>query len=127
MLLMKVVGITPRGLRVSIRKSSDVTIVDLRGRSLSTGESELLSNRLRELIAKGGFFLSLRNYVFHSNRASGDDLSSQPAAMDQSGQDTLFALDLRGRRRVRRGAFHGGARLRSETPGPQDDLAALLV
>jgi anti-sigma B factor antagonist len=42
------------GLRVSIRKSGDVTIVDLRGRStIDGGESELLSNRLRELIAKG--------------------------------------------------------------------------
>ena len=43
------------GLRVSIRKSGDVAIVDLRGRStIDGGESKLLSNRLRELIAKGG-------------------------------------------------------------------------
>jgi anti-anti-sigma factor len=42
------------GLRISIRNSGDVTIVDLRGRStINGGESELLSNRLRELIAEG--------------------------------------------------------------------------
>jgi anti-sigma B factor antagonist len=42
------------GLQVSIRKSGDVTILDLRGRSTIDGrESELLSKRLRELIAKG--------------------------------------------------------------------------
>ena len=41
------------GLRVSIRESGDVTILDLRGRSTIDGESELLSNRLRKLIANG--------------------------------------------------------------------------
>jgi anti-sigma B factor antagonist len=41
-------------LQVLIRKSGDVTILDLRGRStIDDGESELLSNRLREFIAKG--------------------------------------------------------------------------
>jgi anti-sigma B factor antagonist len=42
------------GLQVSIRKSGDVTILDLRGRStIDDGESELLSKRLKELVAKG--------------------------------------------------------------------------
>ena len=41
------------GLQISIRESGDVTIVDLRGRSTIDGESELLSNRLKKLIANG--------------------------------------------------------------------------
>lgn len=42
------------GLLMSIRKSGDVTIVDLRGRStVNDGESEVLSNRLEELVANG--------------------------------------------------------------------------
>jgi anti-anti-sigma factor len=41
------------GLQVSIRESDDVTILDLRGRSTIDGESELLDNRLRTLIANG--------------------------------------------------------------------------
>jgi anti-anti-sigma factor len=41
-------------LQIAIRESGDVTIVDLRGRStINGGESEMLSNRLRELIADG--------------------------------------------------------------------------
>jgi anti-anti-sigma factor len=39
------------GLQISIRTSGDVTILDLRGRSTIDGESELLDNRLRKLIA----------------------------------------------------------------------------
>ena len=41
------------GLQISIRKSSDVTVLDLRGRSTIDGESELLSSRLKELVANG--------------------------------------------------------------------------
>jgi anti-sigma B factor antagonist len=41
------------GLQISIRESGDVTVLDLRGRSTIDGESELLSNRLRKLIANG--------------------------------------------------------------------------
>jgi anti-anti-sigma factor len=40
-------------LQISIRESGDVTILDLRGRSTIDGESELLSSRLKELIARG--------------------------------------------------------------------------
>jgi len=41
-------------LNVSIRKSGDVTILDLRGRStINGGESELLSHYLQKLIAAG--------------------------------------------------------------------------
>ena len=40
------------GLEISIRKSGDVTIMDLRGRStIDAGESELLSRQLRRLLA----------------------------------------------------------------------------
>ena len=42
------------GLQVSIRKSSDVTILDLRGRStIDSGESELLNSHLQQLVANG--------------------------------------------------------------------------
>ncbi|HET8921395.1 MAG TPA: STAS domain-containing protein [Candidatus Acidoferrum sp.] len=41
-------------LQISIRESGDVTILDLRGRStIDGGESELLSSRLKELVANG--------------------------------------------------------------------------
>ncbi len=42
------------GLQISIREFADVTILDLRGRStIDGGESELLSSRLKELVASG--------------------------------------------------------------------------
>ena len=42
------------GLQISIRESNDVTILDLRGRStIDGGESELLSSRMQELVARG--------------------------------------------------------------------------
>jgi anti-anti-sigma factor len=42
------------GLQISIRKSSDVTIVDLRGRStVNDGESAVLSRQLQKLVADG--------------------------------------------------------------------------
>ena len=42
------------GLQISIRESGEVTILDLRGRStINGGESELLSSRLKELVASG--------------------------------------------------------------------------
>jgi anti-anti-sigma regulatory factor len=40
-------------LHISIREFGDVTILDLRGKSTISGESELLSGHLRELVAKG--------------------------------------------------------------------------
>jgi anti-sigma B factor antagonist len=42
------------GLQISTRKSGDVTIVDLRGRStIDGGESESLSYQLQKLVANG--------------------------------------------------------------------------
>lgn len=42
------------GLHISIRKSDEVTILDLRGRAtLDAGESELLDSRLQKLVANG--------------------------------------------------------------------------
>jgi anti-anti-sigma factor len=41
------------GLQISTRKSGDVTVLDLRGRATIDGESELLSSRLKELVANG--------------------------------------------------------------------------
>jgi len=42
------------GLQISIRKSGDVTIVDLRGKlTVNDGESELLRSRLEKLVGNG--------------------------------------------------------------------------
>jgi len=42
------------GLQISIRKSGDVTILDLCGRStIDDGESELLGRHLKKLVAEG--------------------------------------------------------------------------
>lgn len=41
------------GLQISIRESGDVTILDLRGRSIEPGECELLRNNLNKLVASG--------------------------------------------------------------------------
>jgi anti-anti-sigma factor len=46
-------------LHISIREFGDVTILDLRGKSTISGESELLSGRLQELVAKGASKLLL--------------------------------------------------------------------
>ena len=41
------------GLQVSIRKSGDVTILDLRGRATIGVDSDRLGRRLKELVGKG--------------------------------------------------------------------------
>ena len=41
------------GLQISIRESSDVTILDLRGRATIGAENELLSRHLQQLVAAG--------------------------------------------------------------------------
>jgi len=41
------------GLKISIRESGDVTILDLQGRATIGMDSELLSGRLQKLIANG--------------------------------------------------------------------------
>jgi anti-anti-sigma factor len=41
------------GLQISTRKSGDVTVLDLRGRSTVGGESELLSKHLQKLVSEG--------------------------------------------------------------------------
>ena len=46
-------------LHISIREFDDVTILDLRGKSTISGESELLSGHLQKLVAKGASKLLL--------------------------------------------------------------------
>ena len=42
------------GLQIAIRKSGDIVILDLRGKStVNSGESELLSSHLQKLMARG--------------------------------------------------------------------------
>jgi anti-anti-sigma factor len=50
-------------LHISIREFGDVTILDLRGKSTISGESELLSGHLQKLVAKGAskLLLNIRN------------------------------------------------------------------
>ena len=40
-------------LQISIRRSSDVTVVDLKGRAIEGDESKLLDRQLEELVASG--------------------------------------------------------------------------
>jgi anti-anti-sigma factor len=47
-------------LQISTRKSGEITILELRGRSTIEGESELLSRCLKRLIANGAFKLLLK-------------------------------------------------------------------
>ena len=60
------------GLQILIRESGDVTILDLQGRAtIDGGESELLSSRLKQLVANGVRKLllnlvNLRDYTFHA-------------------------------------------------------------
>jgi anti-sigma B factor antagonist len=73
------------GLQISIRKSGDVTILDLRGRStIDSGESKLLSSRLEELLANG-----VRNLLLNVT-----DLTQ----IDSSGLNVIIAtyISLRG-------------------------------
>jgi stage II sporulation protein AA (anti-sigma F factor antagonist) len=52
------------GLQISSRECTDVTILDLKGRStINGGESELLSRHLRDLTASGKCKLLLLNLV----------------------------------------------------------------
>lgn len=41
------------GLQISIRKSGEITILDLQGRATIGMDTELLTSRLRELVASG--------------------------------------------------------------------------
>lgn len=41
------------GLQISIRKSGDVTILDLRGNATVGGDCEMLSSQIHKLMAKG--------------------------------------------------------------------------
>jgi len=41
------------GLQISIRECGDVTLLDLRGRTINGGECELLSSNLEEVVANG--------------------------------------------------------------------------
>ena len=72
------------GLQISIRKSGDVTILDLRGRATIGVDSDRLSGHLNGLVAKGErkLLLNLRNLT----------------QVDSSGLNVIFTtyLSLRG-------------------------------
>ena len=85
------------GLQISIRESGDVTILDLRGRSTIDGESELLDNRLRKLIANGvrRVLLNLTDLTQVDSSGVGVIIDTYVSLKDQGGD--LKLLSPRGR------------------------------
>jgi len=82
------------GLEISIRKSDDVTIVDLRGRStLNDGESELLSNHLKKLLASGmhRLLLNLRELTYVDSSAIGILVGTYASLRRQGGDLKLLS------------------------------------
>lgn len=80
------------GLQISIRESGDVTILDLRGRSTIDGESELLDNRLRKLIADGvrRVLLNLTDLTQVDSSGVGVIIDSYVSLRDQGGDLKLL-------------------------------------
>lgn len=80
------------GLQISIRESGDVTILDLRGRSTIDGESELLDNRLRKLIANGvrRVLLNLTDLTQVDSSGVGVIIDSYVSLRDQGGNLKLL-------------------------------------
>ena len=80
------------GLQISIRESGDVTILDLRGGSTIDGESELLDNRLRKLIAKGvrRVLLNLTDLTQVDSSGVGVIIDSYVSLRDQGGDLKLL-------------------------------------
>ena len=80
------------GLQISIRESGDVTILDLRGRSTIDGESELLDNRLRKLIANGvrRVLLNLTDLTQVDSSGVGVIIDSYVSLRDQGGDLKLL-------------------------------------
>src|SRR5215472_1666617 len=82
------------GLEISIRKSDDVTIVDLRGRStLNDGESELLSSHLKKLLASGmlRLLLNLRELTYVDSSAIGILVGTYVSLRQQGGDLKLLS------------------------------------
>jgi len=80
------------GLQISIRESGDVTILDLRGRSTIDGESELLDNRLRKLIANGArrVLLNLTDLTQVDSSGVGVIIDTYVSLKDQGGDLKLL-------------------------------------
>jgi len=80
------------GLQISIRTSGDVTILDLRGRSTIDGESELLDNRLRKLIANGArrVLLNLTDLTQVDSSGVGVIIDTYVSLKDQGGDLKLL-------------------------------------
>jgi anti-anti-sigma factor len=80
------------GLQISIRESGDVTILDLRGRSTIDGESELLDNHLRKLIANGvrRVLLNLTDLTQADSSGVGVIIDTYVSLKDQGGDLKLL-------------------------------------
>ena len=82
------------GLEISIRKSDDVTIVDLRGSStLNDGESELLSSHLKKLLASGmhRLLLNLRELTYVDSSGIGILVATYASLRRQGGDLKLLS------------------------------------
>jgi len=81
------------GLNASIRKSGDVTILDLRGRStVNGGESELLGRHLQELVAGGArkLLLNLTNLTQVDSSGISIMVTTYVSLMGQGGELKLL-------------------------------------
>ena len=81
------------GLQISIRESGDVTILDLRGRStINGGETELLSDHLKELVANGAqkLLLNLANLTQVDTSGVGVIIATHISLKDRGGELKLL-------------------------------------
>jgi anti-sigma B factor antagonist len=110
------------GLQISIRKFDDVTILDLRGRStIDGGESELLSSRLQELVAKGvrKILLNLADLIQVDSSGIGVIIETYVSLNRQAGD--LKLVSPRGRVLEVLNVFH----LLDSIPSFEDETSAL--
>jgi anti-anti-sigma factor len=80
-------------LQISIRKSGDVTILDLRGRStINSGESKLLGSHLHELVGNGvcKLLLNLTNLTQVDSTGVSIIVTTYDSLRDQGGDLKLL-------------------------------------
>ncbi len=87
-------------LQISIRKSADVTIVDLKGKATIGADNDLLNSELRKLVAKGvrNLLLNLENLSQVDSSSIGTIAGTFVSVTRQGG--TLKLLHPRGRVRA---------------------------
>ena len=84
-------------LQISVRESGEVTILDLRGKLTIDGESELLSRRLKTLVASGACKLLLNLVDLSQVDSSGVSVIIDTVLSDEGQREDLKLLCRRGR------------------------------